>query len=207
MDKRLATKAQTAPRGARLAIDPAELGAHAETAAALLRAMSSKSRLLVLCNLVEGERSVGELQRIVGLSQSALSQHLAVLRRIETGRDAPRNADDLLPPRRRRGFGGARDAPRHLLRALGGRQIAPPLSRRVRRVLVQLLAHRHNRAVNDIVWPRRFAAHALAAASASAPPTTRWLTRVPSSMIAAGSAGRGADRPPPRCRHPSRKAE
>ena len=69
MDKRLATKAQTAPRGARLAIDPGELGAHAETAAALLRAMSSKSRLLVLCNLVEGERSVGELQRIVGLSQ------------------------------------------------------------------------------------------------------------------------------------------
>jgi DNA-binding transcriptional ArsR family regulator len=90
MDKRLATKAQTSPRGARLAIDPGELGAHAETAAALLRAMSSKSRLLVLCNLVEGERSVGELQRIVGLSQSALSQHLAVLRRtklVETRRE------------------------------------------------------------------------------------------------------------------------
>ena len=91
MDKRLATKAQTAPRGARLAIDPGELGAHAETAAALLRAMSSKARLLVLCNLVEGERSVGELQRIVGLSQSALSQHLAVLRRsklVETRRES-----------------------------------------------------------------------------------------------------------------------
>ena len=91
MDKRLATKVQTAPRGARLAIDPGELGAHAETAAVLLRAMSSKARLLVLCNLVEGERSVGELQRIVGLSQSALSQHLAVLRRtklVETRREA-----------------------------------------------------------------------------------------------------------------------
>ena len=90
MDKRVATKAQTAPRGARLAIDPGELGAHAETAAALLRAMGSKSRLLVLCNLVEGERSVGELQRVVGLSQSALSQHLAVLRRtklVETRRE------------------------------------------------------------------------------------------------------------------------
>jgi len=80
MAKRLATKAQTAPGGARLAIDTAELGAHAETAAALLRAMSSKARLLVLCNLVECERSVGELQRFVGLSQSALSQHLARLR-------------------------------------------------------------------------------------------------------------------------------
>ncbi len=55
----------------------------------MLRAMGGKSRLLVLCNLVEGERSVGELQRIVGLSQSALSQHLAVLRRtklVETRR-------------------------------------------------------------------------------------------------------------------------
>jgi DNA-binding transcriptional ArsR family regulator len=90
MAKRLAAKAQTAPGGARLAIDPAELGAHAETAAELLRAMGGKSRLLVLCNLVEGERSVGELQRIVGLSQSALSQHLAVLRRsklVETRRE------------------------------------------------------------------------------------------------------------------------
>ena len=91
MATRIATKAQTAPGGARLAIDPTELGAHAEMAAALLRAMGGKSRLLVLCNLVDGERSVGELQRIVGLSQSALSQHLAVLRRsklVETRRDA-----------------------------------------------------------------------------------------------------------------------
>lgn len=90
MDKRVTAKAKVAPRAARLAIDPAELGAHAETAAALLRAMSGKSRLLVLCNLVDGERSVGELQRIVGLSQSALSQHLAVLRRsklVETRRE------------------------------------------------------------------------------------------------------------------------
>jgi DNA-binding transcriptional ArsR family regulator len=90
MANRLATKAQTSPGGVRLAIDPEELGAHAESAAALLRAMSGRSRLLVLCNLVEGERSVGELQRIVGLSQSALSQHLAVLRRsklVETRRE------------------------------------------------------------------------------------------------------------------------
>jgi DNA-binding transcriptional ArsR family regulator len=90
MATRVATKAQTAPSGTRPAIDPAELSAHAETAAGLLRAMGGKSRLLVLCNLVEGERSVGELQRIVGLSQSALSQHLAVLRRsklVETRRE------------------------------------------------------------------------------------------------------------------------
>jgi DNA-binding transcriptional ArsR family regulator len=90
MDRRVVTKAPTARAGERLAIDPAEFGVHAEAAAALLRAMGGKSRLLVLCNLVEGERSVGELQRIVGLSQSALSQHLAVLRRtklVETRRE------------------------------------------------------------------------------------------------------------------------
>jgi DNA-binding transcriptional ArsR family regulator len=67
---------------ARPEIDPNELEAHADRAAAMLRSMGSKRRLLVLCNLVHGERSVGELQRIIGLSQSALSQHLAVLRRM-----------------------------------------------------------------------------------------------------------------------------
>ncbi len=55
---------------------------HADQAAAMLRSMGSKWRLLVLCNLVHGEKSVGDLQRIIGLSQSALSQHLAVLRRM-----------------------------------------------------------------------------------------------------------------------------
>lgn len=54
---------------------------NAERAAALLRSIGSKWRLLVLCQLVKGEKSVGELERIIGLSQSALSQHLMVLRR------------------------------------------------------------------------------------------------------------------------------
>ena len=64
----------------RLAIEPSELELHAGQAADMLRSMSNKWRLLVLCNLVKGEKSVGQLQAIVGLSQSALSQHLAVLR-------------------------------------------------------------------------------------------------------------------------------
>ena len=50
-------------------------------ASGLLKAMSNEHRLLILCQLVEGEKSVGELVRLVGLSQSALSQHLARLRR------------------------------------------------------------------------------------------------------------------------------
>ncbi|MEX2259725.1 MAG: metalloregulator ArsR/SmtB family transcription factor [Woeseia sp.] len=61
----------------------AEMARHADEAASLLKALAHPARLLVLCQLVEGERSVGELQPITGLSMSALSQHLAVLREME----------------------------------------------------------------------------------------------------------------------------
>lgn len=64
-----------------LLVEIAELQDKAGDAANLLKSMSNESRLLILCNLVEGEKSVGELQSQVNLSQSALSQHLAVLRR------------------------------------------------------------------------------------------------------------------------------
>jgi len=50
------------------------------TVAGLLRTMSNPTRLLVLCELLDGEKSVGELERRTSLSQSALSQHLARLR-------------------------------------------------------------------------------------------------------------------------------
>ena len=53
----------------------------AAQAAQLLRMLSNEKRLLVLCHLAQaGEMSVGELVGVVGLSQSALSQHLALLR-------------------------------------------------------------------------------------------------------------------------------
>lgn len=58
----------------------AELKRNAMRAAELLKAMSNPFRLMILCHLAEGEKSVGELERVVGLSQSALSQHLARLR-------------------------------------------------------------------------------------------------------------------------------
>ncbi len=63
----------------------------AEEAAALLASMANAKRLLVLCHLVEGECSVGELAAIAGLSQSALSQHLGRMRLqglVRTRRDA-----------------------------------------------------------------------------------------------------------------------
>ena len=58
-----------------------ELSEGAENASALLKLMANQNRLLILCHLVEGEKCVNELQRLLPLSQSALSQHLAVLRR------------------------------------------------------------------------------------------------------------------------------
>jgi len=54
--------------------------ARAEEASALMRALASPYRLMILCHLNGGEKSVGTLQTLVGLSQSALSQHLARLR-------------------------------------------------------------------------------------------------------------------------------
>ncbi|HVN01854.1 MAG TPA: metalloregulator ArsR/SmtB family transcription factor [Caulobacteraceae bacterium] len=59
----------------------AELESHAGEAAAFLRLIANERRLLVLCRLLElGESSVSDLAAQVGLSQSALSQHLAKLR-------------------------------------------------------------------------------------------------------------------------------
>ncbi len=68
-----------------------ELQKSASRATALLKAMANSARLLILCQLVDGEKSVGELGRLVGLRQSALSQHLALLRRkgiVATRREA-----------------------------------------------------------------------------------------------------------------------
>ena len=59
----------------------AELQDNARRAAGLLKAMSNTSRLVILCQLTEGEFSVGQLEKAVGLSQSGISQHLAILRR------------------------------------------------------------------------------------------------------------------------------
>ena len=61
-------------------LDIADFQARAGEAAQLLRALGNERRLMILCQLSDGERSVGELLPAVGLSQSALSQHLAVLR-------------------------------------------------------------------------------------------------------------------------------
>ena len=71
-------------------IDPSDMALHAEAASGLLKALANPNRLMLLCMLVEGERSVSDLNQDVWLSQSALSQHLAKLRQeglVETRRD------------------------------------------------------------------------------------------------------------------------
>jgi DNA-binding transcriptional ArsR family regulator len=65
----------------RLDIDAEEMREHSEEAARLLKALANSSRLMVLCSLAKGELSVRDINERVPLSQSALSQHLAVLRR------------------------------------------------------------------------------------------------------------------------------
>lgn len=61
-------------------LDLSEIRANAQRAANLLKSMGNPARLMVLCQLTGGEKSVGELERAVPMSQSALSQHLALLR-------------------------------------------------------------------------------------------------------------------------------
>ena len=53
---------------------------NATDAVSLLKGLANESRLMIMCVLSEGEVSVGQLNQRIQLSQSALSQHLAVLR-------------------------------------------------------------------------------------------------------------------------------
>jgi len=69
----------------------AEVREHAAEAAAFLKALANDQRLLVLCALLEGSLSVGDINERVPLSQSSLSQHLGVLREaglVTTSREA-----------------------------------------------------------------------------------------------------------------------
>jgi len=61
-------------------LDVKQMKKNASAAELLLKQLANAKRLMVLCHLVSGEKTVGELAQSVGLSQSALSQHLAKLR-------------------------------------------------------------------------------------------------------------------------------
>ncbi|MDH3533030.1 MAG: metalloregulator ArsR/SmtB family transcription factor [Gammaproteobacteria bacterium] len=84
--------ARKAQKKHKLELLPAELmRAHAADAADLMKALGNESRLMILCVLGDGERSVGDLNDLIPLSQSALSQQLARLRReglVQTRRES-----------------------------------------------------------------------------------------------------------------------
>jgi DNA-binding transcriptional ArsR family regulator len=60
-----------------------EFQANAGSAAKFLKALANPHRLMILCELLKGEQSVGALEQATGLRQSPLSQHLARLRQEE----------------------------------------------------------------------------------------------------------------------------
>ena len=72
-------------------MDLEKMQTSARTASELLKLLGHADRLMVLCQLILGEQSVGELSESVGIKQSALSQHLARMRHmgvVESRRDA-----------------------------------------------------------------------------------------------------------------------
>ena len=55
--------------------------AAADRASELLKALANRHRLLIICQLIDGERSVGNLAELLGIRDSTVSQHLALLRK------------------------------------------------------------------------------------------------------------------------------
>lgn len=62
------------------ALSPAEMAGRAGEVAILLKTLSHKGRLMIVCTLIEGEHSVSELEEKLDIHQPHLSQHLTVLR-------------------------------------------------------------------------------------------------------------------------------
>ena len=72
------------------ALDLQAMREHAGQAVAMLKLLGNEDRLLLLCQMAECERTVGELQELTGIEQPTLSQQLGVLRRdgvVETRRE------------------------------------------------------------------------------------------------------------------------
>lgn len=62
-------------------IDSEMMERAADQASDLLKALSNRHRLLIICQLIDGEHSVGELAEFLNLRDSTVSQHLALLRK------------------------------------------------------------------------------------------------------------------------------
>ncbi len=64
----------------KFAAPPGEMETNAKHAAAFLKTLAHEGRLMILCHLGSGEKSVGELENLLGIRQAAVSQMLARLR-------------------------------------------------------------------------------------------------------------------------------
>ncbi|MBI5264252.1 MAG: helix-turn-helix transcriptional regulator [Bradyrhizobium sp.] len=98
----------------------------ADEASDLLKALSNRHRLLIICQLIEGERSVGELAEFLNLRDSTVSQHLALLRK-EDLVSARRDAQTIY-------YSIASDPAREILKTLYQAYCAPK-SQRTKRTL------------------------------------------------------------------------
>jgi len=99
----------------------------ADQASGLLKALSNRHRLLIICQLIDGERSVGDLAEFLCLRDSTVSQHLALLRK-----------DGLVSARREAQtihYSIASDPAREVLKALYQVYCAPPKTAKPRRKL------------------------------------------------------------------------
>ena len=72
-------------------IDLKQMAQSADRASALMKTLGHKDRLMILCHLADGEKSVGQIADLLEISQSPLSQHLSRMRKeglVGTRRDA-----------------------------------------------------------------------------------------------------------------------
>ncbi len=105
-------------------IDGAIMESAADRASDLLKALSNRHRLLIICQLIDGERSVGDLAAFLSLRDSTVSQHLALLRK-----------DGLVLARRDAQtiyYSIASDPARQILKTLYQVYCAPPKARKAK---------------------------------------------------------------------------
>jgi DNA-binding transcriptional ArsR family regulator len=72
-------------------IDLDQMARSADRASALMKTLGHKDRLMILCQLADGEKSVGQIAELLEISQSPLSQHLSRMRKeglVDTRREA-----------------------------------------------------------------------------------------------------------------------
>jgi DNA-binding transcriptional ArsR family regulator len=108
-------------------IDSKVMEAAADQASDLLKALSNRHRLLIICQLIDGERSVGDLAQFLKLRDSTVSQHLALLRK-DGLVSARRDAQTIY-------YSIESDPARQLLKTLYQVYCAPPKATKAKRKL------------------------------------------------------------------------